>query len=83
MSNGTIRFVCVLGTLMLLDDVENSLKAMKHALTMAADQPIVLLNTAVLCYRSGSQKDAADLLLKFEEVIVETNNGLQPEEVRF
>lgn len=61
----------------MLEDTENALRAMKQALTLAPDQPIVLLDTAILCYTSRCLEEAADLLAKFDEQIVgqEQNNG--------
>ncbi|KAI4467250.1 hypothetical protein MML48_2g00004580 [Holotrichia oblita] len=75
-------FIVISGTLLLLEDTENALKAMKHAFTLAQDQPIVVLDTAVLCYKNGLTDEALEHVMKFEQLIgSKENNETKPQEV--
>lgn len=74
-------FIVISGTLLLLEDPENALKAMRHACTLAQDQPIVILDTAVLCYKNGLTDETVELVMKFEQLIGKQNNETKPLEV--
>lgn len=74
-------FIVISGTLLLLEDPENALKAMRHACTLAQNQPIVILDTAVLCYKNGLTDETVELVMKFEQLIGKQNNETKPLEV--
>ncbi|GJQ76167.1 hypothetical protein Trydic_g1912 [Trypoxylus dichotomus] len=73
--DAAVAFVLLGCTLMSLEDAQNALKAMRHALILAPEQPIVVLDTAVLCYRNGYVKEAAELVTRFEDLNGHHSNG--------